>query len=140
LVANKLILRFSATLVEQPLIYRLVKDYDLILNIMKADISPQNEGYVIMEVQGTEEHYQQGIRFLEELGVQVKPLNKTIVRNEAKCIQCGACIAVCSVGALCLKSPHMEVGFDVEKCVVCGSCTQFCPYKAMEVDWGLEVL
>jgi ABC-type methionine transport system ATPase subunit len=28
---------------EQPIIYRLVKDFDLVINILKADINPRKE-------------------------------------------------------------------------------------------------
>ena len=134
MITNKLVIKFPAAVVEQPLISQLVRKYDLIVNILKADISPQREGSVIMEVNGTREQYQEGMSFLKELGVSVQPLNQTIVRNELKCTQCGACTAVCPVGALSLEHPSMEVCFDIQRCVVCGSCVRYCPFKAMRSD------
>lgn len=57
MVANKFVLRFSSALVEQPIIYNLVKDYDLIINVLKADINPHKEGYVVLELSGDSENY-----------------------------------------------------------------------------------
>lgn len=135
MVTRKLVLRYSAALSEQPIIYRLVKDYDLMVNIMKADINPQREGSLIMEMGGEDENFEKGLAFLENLGVVVEPLSQTVVRNEEKCSQCGACTVVCPVGALYLERPSMEVHFDNVKCVVCGMCVQYCPLKAMEVNF-----
>ena len=50
MVVNKFVLRFSSALVDQPVIYHLVKDYDLVINILKADINPHQEGYVVLEL------------------------------------------------------------------------------------------
>jgi len=136
LASKKIVLRFSAILVEQPIIYRLIKNYDLMVNIIKAEINPRREGFLIMELSGQPENFQQGIEFLNNLGVTVEPLSEMVVRDEERCTHCGACIAVCPVGALYLERPSMEVGFDNEKCVVCGICVQYCPQKAMDVKWG----
>lgn len=132
---KKLVLRFSAVLSDQPIIYRLVKDYDLKTNILKADINPQREGMMVMEIEGENENFEQGIRFLEETGVALEPLSQTVLKNDEVCAHCGACTIVCPVGALYLERPSMEVSFDNLKCVVCGLCVQYCPYKAMEVKF-----
>jgi hypothetical protein len=38
--------------VERPIIYRLVKDYDLEFNILKASITPEQEGLLVLELKG----------------------------------------------------------------------------------------
>lgn len=136
MITNRLLLHFPSTVVDQPIIYRLVKDFDLVVNIIKADISPKKEGSMIMEVRGSREYYRQGMELLQELGVQVRPLSRTVVRNDQRCTQCGYCVSVCPSGALFLEPPGMEPRFDLQKCVVCGSCVQYCPFRAMEVDLG----
>ena len=136
MVSKKIVLRFSAALVEQPIIYRLIKNYDLMVNIIKAEINPRREGSLIMELSGQPENFQQGIDFLNSLGVTVEPLSEMVMRNEDRCTHCGACIVVCPVGALYMERPSMEVNFDNDKCVVCGVCVQYCPQKAMEFKWG----
>ncbi|MDD2373399.1 MAG: NIL domain-containing protein, partial [Syntrophomonadaceae bacterium] len=46
---NRVVCYFSAAQSEQPIIYQLIKDYDLVVNILKADINPQKEGYLVVE-------------------------------------------------------------------------------------------
>ena len=43
-VTKRIVLRFPKRMVERPIIYRLVKDYDLEFNILKASITPEQEG------------------------------------------------------------------------------------------------
>lgn len=136
MVNQKVVLKFSAALVEQPIIYRLIKNHDLMVNIIKAEINPRREGSLIMELSGQPDNFQSGISFLEGLGVVVEPLSQTVVRDEERCSHCGACTVVCPVGALYMNRPSMEVGFDNEKCLVCGLCVSYCPLKAMDVKWG----
>ncbi len=37
--AKKIVIRYPAEIVDQPIVYRLVKDYDLAFNILKARVS-----------------------------------------------------------------------------------------------------
>lgn len=136
MINKKVVLKFSAELVEQPIIYRLIKNYDLMVNIIKGNINPRRQGSLIIELSGRPDNFSEGINFLEGLGVTVEPLSEMVVRNEDLCSQCGACTIVCPAGALYLQRPSMEVVFDSKKCLVCGSCVQYCPFKAMEVKWG----
>ncbi|RJX22005.1 MAG: 4Fe-4S dicluster domain-containing protein [Desulforudis sp.] len=131
--SRKIVLRFPATLAEQPLIYYLVKDYDLVINIIKANINPHKEGTLIMELSGA--NYEQGIEYIRSRGVQVQFLTEEIVRNDDRCISCGACTAVCPSGALHIERPDMQVVFDGEQCIVCQLCTKVCPLKAMEAKF-----
>lgn len=41
---RRLVLTFSPKLVEEPIAYRLIKDYDLVVNILRAKIRPEEEG------------------------------------------------------------------------------------------------
>ena len=128
---KKIILRFSADTADQPIIYRLVKDYDLIINILKANVNPCKEGTMVLEITG--ENYEDGLAYLRNKGVKVQPLAEEVFRNEERCNSCGACTGICPTGALSLERPSMEVKFDSDKCVVCQLCVKICPYRAMEV-------
>ena len=97
---DKVVCYFSAAQSEQPIIYRLVKNYDLIVNILKADINPQKEGYLVTELEGERAKYEEGISFLKSLGVIVEPLSETVMWDEDTCIQCGACASFCPTEAL----------------------------------------
>ena len=128
---KKIVLRFGPDITEKPIIYRLVKDYDLLINIVKANVNPQKEGIMVLEITG--EQFDGGMDYLRGLGVQVQPLTQEIVRDEEKCNSCGACTAICPTGALYIERPSMEVKFEGDNCVVCHLCLKICPFRAMEV-------
>ena len=44
------LLRFPSDISDQPFVYRLVKEYDIEFNILKADILLQREGVMIIEL------------------------------------------------------------------------------------------
>lgn len=128
--SKRIFLRFDAQIADQPIIYRLVSDFDLVVNILKANVNPQKEGTMVMELAGR--RYKEGLDYLREQGVQVHTLTEHIIRNEEKCTSCGACTAVCPSGALYLERPSMQVHFDSDRCIVCHLCIKICPVKAME--------
>ncbi|HOB86238.1 MAG TPA: NIL domain-containing protein [Bacillota bacterium] len=132
MVKQKLVLHFPANLVEQPFIYYLIKDYDLMVNILRADINPRKEGRLFMELSGDEDKFRKALDWLQESGVKVYNLKQQITWNQERCTQCGACSVVCPSGALVLSRPDMTVRFEEEKCVVCELCLRACPARAME--------
>ena len=128
------ILRFPKETSSEPIIYQLVKQYDVEFNILKADILPQREGVMILELKGPQEKVKKGLDYLKSFGVKAERLAATIKRDDEKCFQCGACTGICPVGALYIKRPSMEVIFDPDKCTGCSLCVPICPVRAMEVS------
>jgi ferredoxin len=135
-VKDKIVLRFSSQRVELPVIYHLVKDYDLMVSILKADINPHKEGFVVLEVSGDSENYNRGLEYIKGLGgVGVEPLSGTIVWHQERCLQCGACTTSCPAEALYLTRPDMSVHFDGSRCIVCESCLDVCMARAVEANF-----
>lgn len=132
-IARKVVLRFPHELVDKPITYRLVKDYDLQFNILKASITPKEEGLLVLEISGNKKNYDEGIRFLKEAGVKLEPLAKDVLRNEERCTQCGACVTSCPVGAFIVDQATRRIEFDESKCIACELCIRSCPIRAMEV-------
>lgn len=128
-----LILRFSQETAQQPLVYHLTKDFDLVFNILNAAILPGKEGVMVMELSGTKKNFRDGVRFLKAHNVRVQSASSEVKRSNAKCTHCGACTAVCPTGALSIERPEMRVVFDQKKCSVCELCVPACPPHAMEV-------
>jgi NAD-dependent dihydropyrimidine dehydrogenase PreA subunit len=134
-VSKKIVLRFPKRMVDRPIIYRLVKDYDLEFNILKASITPEQEGLLVLELKGNQQEYDKGIEFLLKAGVKIQSLSQDVTRNEERCTQCGACITICPTGAFELDKKTLLVLFDNEKCIGCGLCIPACPPHAMEVHF-----
>jgi NAD-dependent dihydropyrimidine dehydrogenase PreA subunit len=134
-VSKKVVLKFPKRMVDRPIIYRLVKDYDLEFNILKASITPEQEGVLVLELKGNQTEYDKGIEFLLKAGVQIQSLSQDVIRNEARCTQCGACVTVCPTGAFKLNPKTRLILFDNEKCIGCGLCIPACPPHAMEVHF-----
>lgn len=130
---KRVVLRFLAETSDQPIIYRLAKDYDLMVNILKAVINPQNEGMMVVELNGQSDNYAKGLDYLRSLGVTIEPLSQDVQRNDMQCTQCGACTNFCPSSALYMERPAMEVKFDEDKCMLCLVCVKACPSHAMEV-------
>jgi ferredoxin len=128
-----LVLRFPPEIVDQPIVYRLVKDFNLVFNILKAIITPGKDGIMILELSGDRENLEKGLKFLTDVGVDVKTISQQVAKNEEVCIHCGACTAVCPTGALFVDRQTFQVIYDPEKCTACGFCVSACITKAMEV-------
>ena len=132
MIKQKIVLFFPATVVEQPFIYNLIKDFDWMVTILKADINPRKEGRMVLEVTADEESYQKGMEHLQTQGVNLSPLEQEIAWVEERCTQCGACAVICPTKALTVKRPEMTISFDDSKCVVCEHCLKACPARAVE--------
>ena len=131
--ARKVVLRFPHGLVDKPIIYRLVKDYDLQFNILKASVTPNEKGLLVLELSGEEKNYDEGVRFLDEVGVELLLLVQDVARKEDRCTHCGACVTICPVGAFGVDPVTRRVDFWDTKCIACELCIRACPVRAMEV-------
>lgn len=91
-ISKRLVLHFPKRLVDQPIICRLARDFNLEFNILRASITPREEGLLVFELSGGQEDYDRGIRYLTETGVEIQSLGQNVIRNEEKCIHCGVCV------------------------------------------------
>ena len=135
MVSKRIVLTFPHKLLDQPIVYKLVKDYDLVFNILQAKITPKEEGLMVLELKGKKENYAEGVKYLTTLGVKIQPLSQDVTRDDARCTHCGACIAICPTEALAIDKKTMKVIFDSEKCIACELCVKACPPRAMVVKF-----
>jgi len=136
MISKKVVLTFPKQKIDKPIVSQLVKKFDLVFNIMKASITPDQEGHMVLELSGEEAEIDNGIKHLKGEGVLVEPLSKDIKVNWDKCVQCGACVSICPTGALFIKDRQtMEVAFSSEKCIACELCIKPCPPRAIEVHF-----
>lgn len=129
---KRFVMTFPPEEVERPYIYRLVKEFDLMPNILRASITPQDVGHMVVELGGEDANIEKGLELLRAQGIKIEPLGQDIKMNEEKCIQCGCCVGFCPTAALHHERPSMKVVFDEDKCVACELCLTACLTRAME--------
>jgi ferredoxin len=134
-VSRRIVLRFPPRLVNKSIVSRLVREFDLDFNILKASVTPGEEGLLVMELTGDNRNYDKGIQFLSDMGVVIQSLSRDVVRNEARCTHCGACITICPTGAFVVETETRLINFDNAKCAACELCIKACPPHAMELNF-----
>jgi ferredoxin len=135
MTSKRIVLHFPHRLVDQPIVYKLVKEYDLKFNILKASVTPQEEGLMVLELTGDGENYKKGIEYLKSCGVKIQPLSQDVKRNDSKCTHCGVCVPICPTAALAVDPITRKIIFDDDKCIACELCVKICPPRAMEVHF-----
>lgn len=130
---RRVVLRFPKKLIDQPITSKLIKDFDLDFNILRAEISEDSEGLLVMGLTGKRANLERGLAWAREQGVEIQPLSKDVVRTERKCTHCGACINVCPTNALAIELDSREVKFNSNRCIACELCVPACPFRAMQV-------
>lgn len=133
MITKRIVLHFPHRLVDKPIVYKLIKDYNLEFNILKANVTPQEEGLMVLELKGKDEDYNKGLEYLRASGVKIQPLSEDIVRNDLKCTHCGVCVPICPTQALVVDEKTRQVLFHDDKCIACELCVKICPAHAMEL-------
>ena len=134
-VSKKIVLHFPKRMVDRAIVSKLVKDYGLDFNIMKASITPDEEGLMVLELSGEQEGFDKGIRYLTRAGVKIQSLSQDVSRNEERCTHCGACVTICPAAAFEVVPVTRQVSFLNDKCLACGICIKACPPRAMELHF-----
>jgi ferredoxin len=135
MVDKKIVLHFPKRLVDRPIVSHLIKNHDLEFTILKASVTQDEAGLMVLELKGKQEEYDKGITFLKEAGVIIESLSQNVIRNEARCTHCGACITVCPAGVFELDEVTRKTRFLDKKCIACGICIKACPPRAMELHF-----
>ena len=132
-ISRRIVLHFPPLVTGQPVVYRLTRDFNLMFNILRASVSPGQEGLLVLELTGERADYDKGMQYLRETGIQVQPLSQDVLRDETRCTHCGACVTICPAGAFTRDSATQEIAFDHNRCVLCGLCVKACPPHAMTI-------
>ena len=71
-------LTFPSDLIQEPIIYQLGKNFDIVTNIRRADVTP-NYGWVALEMEGKDEDLERAVTWLKEKGIMVDPIDRDVV-------------------------------------------------------------
>ena len=69
---------FPQELVTLPIIYELGKNFSLVTNIRRADVT-EDRGWVVLELDGDLREIERGIQWVTSKGVRVDPVEGDIV-------------------------------------------------------------
>ena len=70
-------LTFREHLIRQPIIARLVREFDVMPNIRRANVE-ETVGWIVCELGGEDEAVERAIDWLKDLGVQVDRLGDVV--------------------------------------------------------------
>ncbi len=70
-------LRFPEHLIKQPIIARMVREFDVMPNIRRASVE-ETVGWIVCELGGDDEAVERAIVWLHDLGVQVARLGDVV--------------------------------------------------------------
>ena len=133
MIKRKLVLSFPENIVTKPITYKLVKEFNLEFNILRAEITPDMEGKMLIELRGDKAQIDQSIKYLTRTGVSVQEAAKDIIINKNQCIDCGVCASICITQALSLDNTSHKLKFNKGKCILCELCLDCCPVSAIKV-------
>ena len=54
-----------------------------------------------------------------------------MIVDKETCVGCGACVAICPVGAISLED---KAHIDADACISCGACAGTCPTGAISEE------
>jgi L-aspartate semialdehyde sulfurtransferase ferredoxin len=130
-VTKRLTLFFPKSESEKPIVYHLVKDHNLVINIFRAKVTPEEFGYLVLDVSGDEADVARGMEYVRSFSVDVRDSAVGVSWNEERCTHCGACLAHCPTDALRIADPATRtILFESSACVECLACLKVCPYGA----------
>ena len=131
MITKKIYLYFPKSETEKPIVYHLVKDFDLVVNIFRAKVTANEEGYLVLDVTGEEEDIERGMEFVRSFRVSIDTVNKGVRWDAQRCTHCGNCLSHCPTQALRLRDgARREVEFVESACIECLNCLDNCPFGA----------
>lgn len=71
---------FAEELIKEPIIWRLGRDFQLVTNIRRADVT-DDRGWVVLELDGDMEEIERGVQWVVQQGVRVDPVAGDIVEG-----------------------------------------------------------
>ena len=129
---NKYTLNFSTDVVGTPVMAETILETGIVINILRAKVD-YNEGTLVVSIKGNEDDQKKVVDLLTKKGVEVRKLRRTVVNDETRCVNCGACIAVCPAAVISFDK-DMKMTLDKDKCHRCGICIEVCPRRSLSIQ------
>ncbi|MGD0281519.1 MAG: NIL domain-containing protein [Dissulfurispiraceae bacterium] len=72
-------LTFPQNLIKEPVIFTMAKKYDVLPNIRRARVT-DTIGEMMLELEGSEENLEKGIKSLQEQGIEVELIEGDVIQ------------------------------------------------------------
>ena len=80
MVKRRVKFTFPTGLITDPVIYELGHRYKIVTNIRRADVR-EDMGWVVLELEGTDEEIANGLQWVTETGVRVDPVSGDVIEG-----------------------------------------------------------
>ncbi len=134
LVKKRITLTFPKRTVHMPVTYRLAKDFNVAANIIRAQVTPNQVGTLVVELQGDIDQIDAAVEWMETQNIEVSQATHEILIDEEECVHCGLCTGVCPTQALSLNPETFRLTFTRSRCIVCEQCIPTCPVQAISTN------
>jgi ferredoxin len=140
-MAEKYVLGYDSGKVSEPILWKLIKDFNVQVNILKASISPGLEGSLLVELHAEQNNdgenpIDKALAWLASIGVSCVSVAKRLTWDEDRCVDCGGCTGPCFSGALTMDRETWKLQVNKDKCTACGNCVKACPFGCYNLDFG----
>jgi len=125
----KFMVKFSRRGMRRPLIAETVLKTGVLISVERAHIDSMT-GELLIDVPDKDAKIISSA--LTEAGAEVRALERSIVRDEEECVDCGACVSVCPQDVFSFDD-EWRLQMEAEKCVLCGKCVIACPHNALKL-------
>lgn len=71
---------FQERLIREPVIWRLGREFEIVTNIRRADVT-DDRGWVVLELEGDLQEIERGLQWMRDQGVRVDPVPGDIVEG-----------------------------------------------------------
>jgi len=80
MVIRQVMLTFPTEQIKEPVIYNLGRQFRVVTNIRRADVSA-DKGWMMLEIEGEENEIEESIMWLTSRGVRIDPVDGDIVEG-----------------------------------------------------------
>lgn len=131
-MTRKFLLRYSTQKVSEPIIASVIRETNVLPNILYAELGPRG-GEILIAIDAPDTETERAVALFRDRGVEIREIKRAIELDREQCFDCGACLSLCPTGALRM-APDGTVELDDSKCVYCELCVPSCPVRALKLS------
>ena len=129
---KKYILKYPENIISKPILAEAIMKTGVMVNIIIANVE-HSQAVIIISVVGGKTDEDRIVEYLRKKGVHVEAIEANVIKDDGKCVDCGACFGVCPTDAITLTE-EKGMALDNNECIRCGACITACPTRALKMQ------